>query len=410
MEPKINYQYTYFIHPFIIDENKYKEYLIKMLKNENFKLKTFEKEKDFKMYKYFLPNVRNLLFSSFGFGSRKISKLEKLPLETRAALLCDCPCNIFEYILDKDIQAKVNDGKGIYFSIRRIEIICFKSGICFINMKTTLDELGDFSDVLNFNYKFRDINAQASKLSGFDNIHIQTDNFSNMETFEAFIKNITGHDNEISNININTESFLTYSYICIDQEAWNNSNNFENIEHYFIKFTNNLSADNSMNFEEGSVETFSKWKYAKIGLTKVSVGLFASSCDISNYTVLPDEYEKQYFYTYIFNLYKRIYLKKIENDLKNIKKAKKIRVKFIEFTQKEWIREITEDEIGTRFNNKLHEILELDDLYHDIEYKYKSLYKEYKRKKRTRVISIAIALATLSLILNIYNFVLLNQR
>ena len=165
-----------------------------------------------------------------------------------------------------------------------------------------------------------------------------------------------------------------------------------------------------MNFEEGSVETFSKWKYAKIGLTKVSVGLFASSCDISNYTVLPDEYEKQYFYTYIFNLYKRIYLKKIENDLKNIKKAKKIRVKFIEFTQKEWIREITEDEIGTRFNNKLHEILELDDLYHDIEYKYKSLYKEYKRKKRTRVISIAIALATLSLILNIYNFVLLNQR
>ena len=53
--------------------------------------------------------------------------------------------------------------------------------------------------------------------------------------------------------------------------------------------------------------------------------LFSSSSDMNNYTILPEEYENQYFYTYIFNLYKKIYLRKIELELKDIKKIKKNR-------------------------------------------------------------------------------------
>ena len=68
MEQKINYQYTYFIHPFIIEENKYKEYIIKMLKDKNIRLKIFEKEKDFKMYKYFFEkNQIILIFFKFNY-------------------------------------------------------------------------------------------------------------------------------------------------------------------------------------------------------------------------------------------------------------------------------------------------------------------------------------------------------
>lgn len=410
MEQKINYQYTYFIHPFIIDENKYKEYLMKMLKDKNCRLKVFEKEKDFKMYKYFLPNIRNLLFSSFSYGNRKLKQLEELPIETRAAILNNCQCNIFEYALEKDIQAKVDDEKGIYFSIRKIDIICFKTGICFLCIKTNLDDAKDFSDVLNFNYKFKDINSETSKLSNFDNIHIQTDSFSNMETFENFLNKITGHDNKISNININTESFLTYSYVCIDQEAWNNTNGFDNVKNNFIKFVNNLPADNNVNFEEDSIDIFSKWKYAKIGLTKSSICLFASSNDINNYTVLPDEYEKQYFYTYILSLYKRIYLKKLENDLRTKSNVKNVKRKFIEFTKQAWVREITEDEIGTKLNNKFHEIFELDYLYKEIEYKYKVIYKELNSKTKIKVTIVALLLFVTSLILNMYNFILLSKR
>ena len=40
------YQYTYFIHPYIIDENKYDKYIYKLLKDKKCSYKIFEKEKD----------------------------------------------------------------------------------------------------------------------------------------------------------------------------------------------------------------------------------------------------------------------------------------------------------------------------------------------------------------------------
>ena len=53
MELKVKYQYTYFIKPFLIKENKYKKYLLSLLKNEKFNLKFFEKERDLNIYSYF---------------------------------------------------------------------------------------------------------------------------------------------------------------------------------------------------------------------------------------------------------------------------------------------------------------------------------------------------------------------
>ena len=35
-------------------------------------------------------------------------------------------------------------------------------------------------------------------------------------------------------------------------------------------------------------------------MTKQGVTLFSSSADINNYTVLPQEFQEQYLYTYIF--------------------------------------------------------------------------------------------------------------
>ena len=76
MELKTNYQYKYFIHPFIIKENRYQKYILKMLKDKRCNLKIFQKEKDLKMYQYFLPKTREFLFSSFSFGNTKLKKLE----------------------------------------------------------------------------------------------------------------------------------------------------------------------------------------------------------------------------------------------------------------------------------------------------------------------------------------------
>ena len=410
MELKTNYQYTYFIHPFIIKDGKYQKYIMKMLKDKNCELKIFQKEKDFKMYQYFLPKTRDFLFSSFSLGNSKLKKLEELPIETRAAILSKYPCNIFEYTLKRDIQGKVDGKKGIFFSIRKIEIICFNTGICFLAMKTCLEDEAKFSEILNFNYKFRDINQEESNLDKYDNIRLQTDSFSDVETFKEFIKNITGSNIEAIKLNIDIERFLTYSYVCVDQEAWNATNEFDKIKHNYVKYVNILPADNSRNIEVESAKTFSKWKYAKMGVSKLGVMLFSASTDLNNYTILPDEYENQYFYTYILNLYKKIYLKKMEQGFKNPKKVNEVRTKFIEFTKSLWIQEITDDETGTMLNHKIQEELEIEKLYAKVKTKYDILYKDLNIEKNRKSTIIIATVLVASLIFNILNFIVLLKQ
>ena len=410
MELKTSYQYTYFIHPFVIKDGQYQKYILKLLKDKDWNLKIFQKEKDFKLYKYFLPKTREFLFSSFSFGSEKLKQLEELPIETRAALLAKYQCNIFEYHLKKDIQAKVKEKSGIFFNIKKIEVVCFKTGIAFLVMKTTLEDYEKFENILNFNYKFRNINNELSDIENYDNITLQTNSFDTIENFRDFVRKITGGKLDALKLDIDTERFLTYSYVCVDQEAWNPNTKFEDIQYYYNKYVNILPTDNSQYLKEENVETFSKWKYAKLGLTKVGMTLFASTSDMNNYTILPEEYENQYLYTYILNLYKKIYLKKIENDFKTGRNVKKTRKKFIEFTKKLWIQEITEDETGTLLNHKLQEVFEVEKLYTDVKSKYDLLYKELNiEKNRRSTIAIAIILVV-SLIFNVLNFIVLSNQ
>ncbi len=409
MELKTNYQYTYFLQPFVIKEGRYQKYILNMLRDKEFELKTFQKEKDFKMYQYFLPKTRDFLFSSFSFGSSKLKKLKDLPEETRAAILSKYPCNIFEYRIKKDIQGKVDGTKGIFFTISKIEIICFQTGICFLVIKTNVEDDNNFSNILNFNYKFRDTNSEVG-LNTFDNIRLQTNSFSNAETFKTFIKRITGANLGAAKLDIDTERFLTYSYVCIDQEAWNSISDFDKISHHYMRFANILPADNSRKLKEERINTISSWKYAKMALSKLGIMLFSSSEDMNNYTILPDEFENQYLYTYIINLYKKIYLKKIELQFKNQKQVKKARKNFIEFTKNLWIREITDDETGTMLNHKIIETLELENLYAQVKSKYDILYKDLNiEKNRTSTIVIGLVLVA-SLIFNILNFIVLMRN
>lgn len=410
MELKINYQYTYFIHPFVIKDGKYQKYILKMLKDKNCRLKIFQREKDLRMYKYFLPKTREFLFSSFSIGNGKLKKLEDLPIETRAALLSKYPCNIFEYTLKKDIQAKLDDKKGIFFTIPKIEVVCFHTGICFLLIKTNLEDYTSFSNILNFNYKFRDINQDISNLDAYDNIRLQTDSFSDVETFREVIKNITGSNIEATKLDLDTERFLTYSYVCVDQEAWNSTSEFDKVKHDFVKYANILPADNSMILQEEPIVTFSKWKYVKLAFNKLGVTLFSSSSDMNNYTILPDEFENQYLYTYLLNLYKRIYLRKLQLKFKDPKQVKKARKDFIEFTKNLWIQEISEDETGTALNHKIQDVLELEKIYGDTKNKYDILYKELNiEKNRKSTIIIAIILVA-SLVFNVLNFITLIKQ
>ena len=403
MELKINYQYSYFIHPFVIKESKYQKYLLKILKDKRFELKVFQKSKDLNLYNYFLPKISEFLFSSFSQSKMKLDKLMELPEDTKSAVLSKYPCTIFEYNLESDIQGKAED-KGIFFKIQKIELICFNTGICFLAMKTNIEETKEFADLLNFNYKFRDINNETNTLNGYDKIYLQTSTFSDVSKLTEFIKDITGTSIETIKLDIDTQRFLTYSYVCIDQNAWNQNNKFENIQYNFNKYANFLPADNSADIKEDDIISFSKWKYANIGITKQGMVLFASNADINNFTVLPDKFEMEYFYTYILNLYKKLYLKKLEKEFCQSQNLKKTRKKFIDFTKNLWIQEITEDEVGSNINYRLGKIFELDRLYYEIKTKYDILYKDLNIEKNTKSTIFIVFILAVLLIVNILNY------
>ena len=407
MELKTKYQYTYFIYPFAIKESKYTRYLLRLLKDENCKLRIFRKDKDLDIYSYFSHRARNYMFNSFNWNKTKLARLNELPLDTKAAILAKNPCTIFEYTIKKDIQGKTAERNGIFFKIPKVEIICFNTGICFLCIKTNIEESDKFVDLLNFNYKFRDINQEFANLNNYDNIRVQADCFEDVKSFKEFIEDLTGPTTESLKLEIDTERFLTYSYACIDQENWNNTNEFDRIRNSYIKYLNILPNDNNVNYEKEEMKVISKWKYAKLGITKQGVTLFSSSCDMNNYTVFPQEFQEQYLYTYILAMYTKIYLKKINLEFRQGTNIKKARKEFINFTQSLWINEVTFEDTGSLYYQYLKDVLELNTIYFDTKNKYDILYKEMNIEKNTNANRIIIAILAISLIVTTLNFMAL---
>lgn len=405
MELKTKYQYTYFIYPYVIKENRYAKYLLKLLKDKNCKLRIFRKEKDLNIYSYFSHRERNYMFSSFNLSKTRLARLDELPLDTKAAVLAKNPCTIFEYTIKNDIQGKTDERNGIFFKIPKIEIICFNTGICFLLIKTSLDSTNEFTDLLNFNYRFRDIQKEDEGIGTYQNIHLQTDTFSDVKKFTDLIENITGSKVESIKLDLETERFLSYSYVCIDQQNWGMNNPFENVENNFVKFSNFLSADNSVDFgRDNNAVSFSKWKYAKLSASKQGVTLFASDADMYNYTILPDEFEGIYLYTYILNLYKKIYLKKIDFEFQKTQDTKSACKKFVDFTKKLWIQEVTDEEVGSWINLSISKKLEIDKLYFEVKNQFDVLYKNMKIERNSKITLVLVGVLVVTLVFNILNY------
>lgn len=109
MELKVKYQYTYFIKPFLIKEEKYSKYLLTLLNNKNCKLKIFEKERDLNLYSYFIQNVREQFFPTFTFNKQKMNSLSEMKNVDKSLELAKLNCNIFEYELNQKVQGKINE-------------------------------------------------------------------------------------------------------------------------------------------------------------------------------------------------------------------------------------------------------------------------------------------------------------
>lgn len=408
MELKTRYQYTYFIQNFIIKEQKYSRYILRLLRDKRFNLRIFDKNKDIEMYTQFLPKIREFLFGTFDLDDReRQEKLEELPIETRAAILSKYPSVTFEYNLDKDIQGKTVDENSIFFKIQKIGLVLFNTGICFLYLKTNIEDSEEFSNVLNFNYKFRDINQECNNLNNYDNIRVQADSFENIKAIQDFINEITGPNIEALKLNLDIERFYTYSYACINQVNWDSNNSFENIKNEFFKYVNILSNDaNTNSVISDNAKILANSKYSKIGISKLGINLLSSDCDINNYTILPSEFESQYFYIYILAIYLKVYLKKLNYEFKEGKNIDLTRKKFIDFTKKIWIQEIVSDDLKSLYYTYIKDSLEIEKIYNDVKNKYNILYSELKIEKSEKMTGFMILVLISTLLFNIINFIL----
>lgn len=417
MELMTKYQYTYFIHPYIIDRSKYDKYIFKLLKDKKCSYKIFEKEKDLDIYNFFLPNVRANLFPTFELRGDVLKEFKQLSIEEKQKRICKDHVAFFSYNFAEDIQGKVGTENGIFFKIEEIEIICFNTGVCFFTMKTHLENTNKFIDLLDFNYRFKGINSEFASLKDYENIKIQTDTFKDMKDISELINQITGISTKNKNIENNNKEkiinsqFYTYSYVCVETSNWSEKTDFSNIENDFLKFANVLPSNYNSDFNKANIEhnlhIIEKYKYVKTTISNTSSNVMCSGIDIYNYTKLPYEYENQYFYLYILSLYKKIFLMRLDIEFKEYDKIVKLRQNFISFTKNIWNKEVTLDDTGSLYYKTLNKTLELDELYKDIQNKYEVIYKDLNIEKNNNYYSIMVILLIFSLLFNTVNIIVL---
>ena len=380
MELKTRYQYTYFIYPYVIEEKNYSKYLLKLLKDKKCTMKKFDIAKDLSIYQNFLPNIRKFMFWSFNYTKQQMRELESLDNELKANILSKYPCTMFDYNIKQNVQGKVQNEDGIYFDITKVELICFNTGICFLLFKTIIDgENNKFSDVVNFNYKFRDITSKADELKEFENIKIQTSIFKDSKDIIKFIKDITGNTSLAEDLNIDQERFITYSYACISQEYWNDNVEIKTIEKLFFKFFKVLPAHKELNdiITEDYFNKPPNSKYIKYGFSNVGTALLTSDIAVDNYTKLPFRFENEQLYLYILCLYKKFYLAKVNYELDR----KDCQQEFLSFTKNFLIEEVSNDETESCLEKNWSEKLDIDRMFNKIKNKYDMLYKSTNVEK-----------------------------
>ena len=384
MELKTKYQYTYFIYPYLIEENNYKNYLYKLLKNKDCKLKIFETSKDIKIDSYFLPEIKNKMFWSLNMNQQGFKDYQTMDLKMKATVLSQKYCNVFEYVLDKDIPGKIGEKNGIFFDISKVEIVCFNTGICFLLMKTVLDTGASFSDVLNFNYKFRDIQSKIEHTKEYENIKIQTQRFDNMQKFSEFLTQITGKSIIAPKINLDTNRLITYSYVCLDQENWNEETDILNLQKEFEKYRSIKPANEQINDITYQSDSVYKEKYVYYGFSNNATVLLTCDNNIQNYTELLFQYENAQLYHYIYYLHQKVYLNKLNYEIKQAKNFENIKSRFITFAKNDWIYEITNNLTGTMLDKYYRKELILDDTFIRLKAKYDLLYKDYEVGKTNK--------------------------
>ena len=402
MKLKVKYQYTYFIYPYIIEEKKYNNYIYRLLKDKNCKLKLFDSKKNVGLDKYFLPEIKEKLFWSMFSNDKAIKEFCNMDYKMQANILSKKDCNFFEYKIKRDIPGKIIEDSGIFFDISEVEIVCFKTGICFLLLKTVLTGESCFSDVLNFNYKLKNIDLKGGNESELNRIKIQTSKLNNMQNFTEFIEKIAGNNEYSKKLNFDKNELITYSYTCLDQGAL--KENKEIIEKEFEKYRKVEPEEEQKGKTILKDKEIYRYGNSLFGFSPKATVLLTYDDNIDNYTSLLETFKNEILYQYIFNLYRKIYLKRINYEFKKANKFEFVKDKFLNFIKNDWIYEVSTSELGRKLEQCFIEALDSKSLFLNIKQEYDLYFKEYtiRKKDEENTVKILIVSTIIVTIILIY--------
>lgn len=407
MEIKAKYQYTHFIYPFVLEENKKISFITSMLKQEKtWDLKLHQQKQDDELYKFFLPYMRKFLFPTLFWSKEYVKQYKAMSNLKKSHILKKLSCTTFEYNLSNIKTGDFLDNKydSINFDITSIKLICFEQGICFLDIKTKIeegDELIDFNKILDFNHYFRNLTPRSASDLG-DPSKLKGKNIDDIQNIVKFITSVIKGYETTDLDKIYYDKMFTYSYVCID--GWNKESDFSKLENDFYKFQYVIDSKNTALFNKDCEtlkrDRYSRWQYSMFGFSRESGVVFVSDKDKYNITKMPYNFEKTYLYMLFLAFYQRISLINFSQDL--IKKDKtmvqKLKKNFTNFTHFSWFGQITNSEHGMDIWKRWQTAFELPELFEEVQKEYIEYYDFVVASGQDKINVLLIMLYTVSVI------------
>lgn len=387
MKSKTKYNYTYFLIPFVIKDIN--EFLKKIINNKNFNLHFFNKIKDLDIVNTFSSHITNNLFLN--------EDTKKMSLQEKISSLLSKDFSAFEYNIDEDFYGKIDpekDYNSIYFTINKINLYIFKPNIAILSLKTIIDS-NQFDDILDFNYRFKEIFSNYSNMLKFQNIKIANNSFKKLEDLKIFLNQTIGIDFNTLKIDTNSDLLYTFSYTCLENLYWNESTDSNIINNMIHKFMKVYSSSYDTDIQNLNTNIITEIEFRKIGITKTSSNLLCSGIDPYNFGYLPLKYETIYLFTYIYCIYIKIFLTNCNLRLsKKISRKEKIEINnlFLSFNKNFWFKEITLSERLTQYYDSLFITLDIPKLYSEVENKLKLEFRYEKIKTQNILLKVNIFL------------------
>lgn len=409
MSLKAKYQYTHFIYPFVVENNNYQNFLKAILENtKDFKMKLDEHQVDEELYNFFLPYMRKFLFPTLFWDKVTKKDFKALSPLRKSMILSKTSCVRFEYKLSNIKTGSLSPRQyGIIdYDIIKIDLICFEPGICFLDIKTEIDDdeqLIEFNKILDFNHHFRNLTPRA--ISTYkDKDCIKGKNIDKAENISGLIEKIVKQFESNKLEKMYYDKMFTYSYVCVDD--WNEPGDFDKMKNDFLKFQYVMDSKSTAIFSDDCQKLkdnmYHRWEYSMFGFSRESGVVFVSDKEKYNITRMPYNFEKTYFYMLLLAFYQRISLINFSQEIMKRDKTMvaKLNSQLNKFTHMSWFSQISNSEHGMDVWKCWQNAFKLPELFDEVHKEYLEYYDYVKASKADRFDIVLIIMYIVNVALN----------